>query len=153
MFLCSRIKLSRIFLEVNFKNLSQLKKSDDFSLPYSVKDEEVKEIPFRNIDEIGPAGSINSCVDDMLKWIRFHLNQGKVGEIQLISKSEIRSMHTPYMHISSTMRSNEKSHRNYGLGWYTWMYRGHMLVEHGGSIDGFFTSVSYSSRILNFLDF
>lgn len=137
----------RIFKPLSMTNsnfsVEVSKKSDDFSLPYSIKNKEVEEIPFRNIDAIGPAGSINSCVDDMLKWIQFHLNQGKVGETQLISKSEIRSMHSPYMHISSPVESNEQSHKNYGLGWYVWMYRGHKLVEHGGSIDGFYTSVSF----------
>ncbi len=119
------------------------KKSDDFALPYLIKDEEVKRIPFRNLDEIGPAGSINSCVDDMLKWIQFHFNKGKAGETRLISESEIQSMHTPYMHISSPMELNEQSHNNYGLGWMILMYRGHKLVRHGGGIDGFTTSTSF----------
>lgn len=119
------------------------KKTDDFAQPYSIKDEKVKKIPFRNIDEIGPAGSINSCVDDMLKWIRFHIDKGKIGEEQLVAESAMKSMHTPYMHISSPMGSNEQSHANYGLGWGISMYRGHKLVQHGGGIDGFVTYTSF----------
>jgi len=115
----------------------------DFAQPYRIKDEKVENIPFRNIDEIGPAGSINSCVDDMLKWIQFHLDKGKVGEKQLVAEAEMRNMHTPYMHLSSPMESNERSHSNYGLGWVIAMYRGHKLVQHGGGIDGFVTSTSF----------
>ncbi len=115
----------------------------DFAQPYRVKDEKVEKIPFRNIDEMGPAGSINSCVDDMLKWIQFHLDKGKVAEKLLVAEAEMRNMHTPYMHISSPMESNERSHSNYGLGWGIAMYRGHKLVQHGGGIDGFVTSTSF----------
>lgn len=115
----------------------------DFAQPYRIKDEKVEKIPFRNIDEIGPAGSINSCADDMLKWIQFHLDKGKVGEKQLVAEAEMRNMHTPYMHISSSMESNERSHSNYGLGWGISMYRGYKLVQHGGGIDGFVTSTSF----------
>ena len=119
------------------------RKSADFAQPYAIEDEKVKKIPFRNIDEVGPAGSINSCIDDMLKWIQFHLDEGKVGETELVSESEMKNMHTPYMHIPSQMESNERSHANYGLGWSISMYRGHKWVQHGGGIDGFVTSTSF----------
>jgi len=119
------------------------KKSDDFAQPYRIEDDKTERIPFRNIDEIGPAGSINSCIDDMLKWIQFHIDKGKAGGEQLLSESQIQGMHNPYMHITSTMQSNEQSHTNYGLGWMISMYRGHNLVQHGGGIDGFTTSTSF----------
>ena len=79
----------------------------------------------------------------MLKWIQFHLDEGKVGDEQLLPKSVMRQMHTPYMHISGQMSSNEQSHANYGLGWSISMYRGHKLVQHSGGIDGFTTSTSF----------
>jgi CubicO group peptidase (beta-lactamase class C family) len=138
---------NRIFkpLGMNGSNFSVKvsEKSSDFAQPYSIKDEKVEKIPFRNIDEIGPAGSINSCIDDMLKWIQFHLEKGKVGEKQLVAEAEMKNMHTPAMHIASQMSSNDQSHSNYGLGWFISMYRGHKLVEHGGGIDGFTTSTSF----------
>lgn len=137
----------RIFksLGMNHSNFSveDSKQDSDFAQPYSIDDDTVKKIPFRNIDEIGPAGSINSCIDDMLKWIQFHLDEGKVGEEQLVSESEMKNMHTPHMHIASQMESNARSHANYGLGWSISMYRGHKWVEHGGGIDGFVTSTSF----------
>ena len=38
-----------------------------------LRDGKLTAIPWRNIDNIGPAGSINSNVDDMTKWLRFLL--------------------------------------------------------------------------------
>ena len=41
----------------------------------------------------GPAGSIVSTVNDMLKWVQFNLNNGKVGDKQLISEVAMKEMH------------------------------------------------------------
>lgn len=38
---------------------------DDYALPYVVPEDKHKSVPFRNIDAMGPAGSINSNVKDM----------------------------------------------------------------------------------------
>jgi len=116
-------------------------KSDDYSLPYSKKDNAVVEVPFRNIDTVGPAGSINSCVNDMLKWVRFHVDKGKVGETQIISEAGQKEMYTPAMFLREPMLSVQpdgQSEMSYGLGWFLETYRGHKLVHHGGAIDGFY---------------
>jgi len=138
---------NRIFrpLDMTHSNffIEDLKRDSDYATPYNIEGEKVEVIPFRNCENIGPAGSINSCIDDMLKWIQFHINNGKVGEKQLVPESIVKDMRTPYMHISSGMKSNELSHANYGLGWRIYMYRGHKLVTHGGGIDGFTSSTSF----------
>ncbi|MGQ9471397.1 MAG: serine hydrolase domain-containing protein [Candidatus Aminicenantales bacterium] len=73
----------RIFEPLGMKSsnfsVTDTQKTDDYALPYVLKDKAVIEVPFRNVDTIGPAGSINSNVIDMLKWVRFHLDKGKVG--------------------------------------------------------------------------
>ena len=62
--------------------------ADDVALPYIRPEEEIKQVPFRNLDEVGPAGSINSNVEDMIRYVRFHLNKGKHGDTQLLSAEE-----------------------------------------------------------------
>jgi CubicO group peptidase (beta-lactamase class C family) len=116
-------------------------KSDNYSLPYTRSKEEIKAIPFRNIDSVGPAGSINSTVNDMLKWVLFHLNKGKVGDKQIISEAGQKEMYTPAMFIREpmlTVQPDDQSIMSYGLAWFLETYRGHKLVHHGGSIDGFY---------------
>src|SRR5580658_7512111 len=46
-------------------SVNDMQKSADHSQPYTVVKEQIREMPFRNIDTIGPAGSINSNVEDM----------------------------------------------------------------------------------------
>jgi len=116
-------------------------KTDDYALPYVKRDNVVTEIPFRNIDAVGPAGSINSCVVDMLKWVRLHLDKGKVGSAQIISEAGQKEMYTPAMFMREPILSVQpdgQSNMGYGLGWFLETYRGHKLVHHGGAIDGFY---------------
>jgi hypothetical protein len=117
-------------------------KAADFALPYREEKEQIKLMPFRDISAVGPAGSINSNVSEMAKWVMLNLNKGKAGETQVISEAMLAQMHTPYMSISEPIRFLETSHASYGLGWVITQYRGHKRVAHGGNIDGFSALVS-----------
>jgi hypothetical protein len=52
----------------------------------------MKQVPFRNIDDMGPAGSINSSVEEMIRYVQFHLNKGKHGDTQLLSPGSAEQM-------------------------------------------------------------
>ncbi|HUX06598.1 MAG TPA: serine hydrolase [Acidobacteriota bacterium] len=124
-------------------SVNDSQKTEDFSLPYGEEDKETVEIPFRNIDAIGPAGSINSNVEEMSRWILLHLNKGKAGEEQLINEATIAQMHTPHMALRQAARYAETPIASYGLGWFIQPYRGHHMIQHGGGIDGFISLVSF----------
>ncbi len=115
----------------------------DFALPYGESDDELELVPFRNIDAIGPAGSINSNVEEMARWIMLHLNEGMVGETRLVAENTLAEMHMPQMAIRQPARYAETPLSCYSLGWLISPYRGHQLLQHGGGIDGFITSVSF----------
>ncbi|MHB8755603.1 MAG: serine hydrolase domain-containing protein, partial [Candidatus Acidiferrales bacterium] len=55
----------------------------------------VNTIPWRNVDNIAPAGSINAGVRDMTKWIAMQLNDGVANGKRLISDESMMEMHTP----------------------------------------------------------
>ncbi|MBR4549018.1 MAG: serine hydrolase [Oscillospiraceae bacterium] len=87
----------------------------------------------------GPAGSIMSTVNDMLKWLQFNLDEGKVGETQLISEANMKEIHKPQMLMAQPLLVPfpEQDFYSYAMGWFTETHRGHLMVEHGGNIDGF----------------
>jgi len=144
----------RIFepLGMNDSNFSvgDSKKAPDFALPYLEKDDKVLEIPFRNIDSVGPAGSINSSVTDMAKWVLLQLNKGKHGEKQVISEASLKQIHSPQMVIGTMFPGFEKFaelfYDTYGMAWIITSYKGHLLIHHGGGIDGFTALVSFMPR-------
>jgi CubicO group peptidase (beta-lactamase class C family) len=136
----------RIFkpLDMEHSNLSvnDTKKANDFSQPYMTFSEEPVKVPFRNIDAFGPGGAINSNIEDMMKWVQLHLNNGNVGDKQLVSEASLAQMHLPHMVIRNPLDAKLAQASMYGQGWFISDYRGHSLVEHGGNIDGFSALVS-----------
>jgi CubicO group peptidase (beta-lactamase class C family) len=140
----------RIFnaLEMGSSNFSVLRsqESANFALPYKEQDDEVVEIPFRNIDTIGPAGSINSNLVDMVNWVLLHLGKGEFKGRRVISEGNLVQMHTPQMVMPDDplfLNFEELGHQSYGLGWFIQQYRGHKLVHHAGGIDGFVSLISF----------
>lgn len=120
------------------------KKSADYSQPYAQNGEEINQINFRQIDSIGPAGSINSNLNDMLKWLRLHLNKGKVNGNQIISEKTISELHSPQIPCELLpLKFDELQFSSYGLGWFIESYRGRKHVNHGGNIDGFCSYTSF----------
>jgi CubicO group peptidase (beta-lactamase class C family) len=63
----------------------------DFSYPYLVFGGGIGRVPFRNIDA-GPAGSINSSVEEMLHYVQMHLSLGEWNGKRILSaeRSQIR---------------------------------------------------------------
>ena len=121
-------------------------KAADFSYPYMEIKDKVEQIPFRNIDAIGPAGSINSNVLDMANWVMLNLNKGKFGDKQIVSEAAMGQIHSPQMVVQQPIQYDEILYPSYGMGWLVAPYRGHLLLEHGGGIDGFIAMVALMPR-------
>lgn len=121
-------------------------KDRDFALPYDQRDETIKRIPFRDISNIGPAGSINSSVNEMANWVMVHLNAGKFKGKRIINAAILQDMHLSRMPLGETPERPDISPAEYGMGWFTDNYRGHPRVYHGGNIDGFSALVSLLPR-------
>ena len=149
----------RIFKPLGMKDsnfsLTVMQKTPDFATPYKIdyKDEKLSYIQCDYVvnDVATGAGCINASIDDMGKWLKFHLNRGKVGKKQLVSADNLRRTHDSVIICSMTSgldfwMPNQKWFRmdTYGLGWFGLMYRGYRVVKHGGGIDG-------SSSLMGFL--
>lgn len=118
-------------------SVSAMQQAPDYSLGYAVRNDSIERLPFRDISLVGPAGAINSNVNDMLKWVGMHLAGGTVNGKQLIQRSTLNEMYTPQMTIAQMPSRPEVGATAYGMGWFIQEYRGHYLVQHGGNIDGF----------------
>lgn len=112
----------------------------DVATPHTVVDGRVQPVAWRNIDNIGPAGSINSSVRDMAQWLRLQLGGGAYGGARLITPASVKEMHAAQTVIPVDTLSERlwpSTHfRAYGLGWSLADYRGRKLVAHNGAIDG-----------------
>jgi len=127
----------RIFAPLGMTNsnmsMKQMAKAKDHSYGYNYNfdTKETVRTPFRDIDEVAPAGSINSSARDMAEWLRFVLNGGTVNGKRLVSEKGYDEWLKPQM------KMNPSGTVNYGLGWMLRTWNGLKVVEHGGNIDGF----------------
>ena|SRR5690348_10016793 len=123
-----------------FTSTRDLAGKTNVATPHTDVDDTLRIVPWHNIDNIGPAGSINSNVADMIKWVRFQLAQGKAGGKSLVSASTLGETHTAQMVIpvdANAKAINPYTHLEaYGMGWFLEDYRGRELDQHGGNIDG-----------------
>jgi CubicO group peptidase (beta-lactamase class C family) len=128
-------------------SVNDLKSSVNLATPHGKIDEKVVAIPWRNIDNIAPAGSINSNVAEMTAWVRLQLADGEFAGKRLLSSGavkETQKSHTivPYDPPWSLLFP-EAHFVTYGLGWLLSDYRGRKVVEHGGNIDGMSALVAF----------
>ncbi len=132
---------ARIFQPIGMdsSNFSVLdsQKADDFARPYDEQEGTVRVIPFRDITSVGPAGSINSSVADMARWVAVHTHGGRIDGKTIISPAVLNDLHTPQMTLGQPSSKKEISPASYAMGWMVNTYRGHRRVHHGGAIDGF----------------
>jgi CubicO group peptidase (beta-lactamase class C family) len=134
----------RIFTPLGMKSTSVSIKafagSSNVATPHSRLDDKVQAVAWRNIDNIAPAGSINSNVEDMAQWLRLQLGSGVYQDKRLISAAAFKEMQTPQTIIrlegAQATLYPEAHFLSYGLGWFLSDYRGRKIVEHGGAIDG-----------------
>lgn len=119
----------------------------DIAFGYGLKDDSIiYKMDFYNIAGMAPAGSINSTVTDMAKWVTVWINGGKYQNAEIIPGSYITEAESGQMVISGALPQKETPDlymANYGYGWMVSSYRGHYRVEHGGNIDGFSASTSF----------
>lgn len=132
----------RLFLPLGMKranfSVEQTKKDSNFSQPYrEEKDGTVQKIVFRTLNNIGPAGSINTSVNELTAWMQLHLSKGKFQGKQVLSPSGINYLHVPRMNMGTTQSKPELIDIGYTPGWFSDVYRGQLRLHHGGKVDGF----------------
>jgi CubicO group peptidase (beta-lactamase class C family) len=108
---------------------------------------ELYEIPYyREAVGIGPAGSINSNLEDLSRWLIALMNEGKLDGKQAIPASVLKATLAPAIALANTQLESrgfgELLNPVYGTGRWTASYRGHLIAYHGGDINGFHSQVS-----------
>lgn len=126
-----------------------MERAPDAALPYEEHEHDGKKVlervPYRVIDAVGPAGSINSNAIDMAKWVQLHLGDGTVNGKRVISQEELEGLHRARIVMSDKTSTEYKEllFTLYASGWMVQSFRGHRLIHHGGNIDGFSALVSF----------
>jgi CubicO group peptidase (beta-lactamase class C family) len=99
--------------------VAETRQSADFALPHERSGGKLTEVDFYDYQKfgVGPNGAVNTTANDLVKYLRYHLEGGPLCE----------QLHYPQMVVDRAS--------NYGLGW--WIHNADGLLSHGGSIAGF----------------
>jgi len=92
-------------------------------------------------DEIGPAGSVWSCIDDMGKWVACMLDSSKYSGGRLVAANTWAELFKPQVIVPESqfypsMQLTKPNWKTYGLGWFQHDYKGSKVNFHTGSLDG-----------------
>lgn len=137
---------SRIFQPLGMTRSLALSKeiltADNKASAHTVVMGQLRKIPYGQLDNLAPAGSISSSISDMSKWVLMLLNDGVYEGKEIIPPSAIAQTRLPHSIMGNGGHLFNESHFSlYGLGWFLQEYAGRKVVAHTGGVNGFVTSV------------
>lgn len=122
---------------------SDITRSLNRTVPHTLVNGQLAAIPYSQLDGLAPAGAISSSVNDMSKWVLAQLNDGKVGQRQVIPVAAIEATRQPQDYVGTvTYLTGETGYELYGLGWFLQNYGNRQIVSHTGGVNGYVSSVT-----------
>lgn len=127
---------------------SELAKFQNVATPHNDRDDEVIAIEYLQWDNMAPAGSVISSVNDVSKWLMLQLNRGIWQSDTIFSPARSREMWEQgnIQTVSPFYETNFPSttFKSYGLGWGLSNYLGRKIIGHSGGYDGM---ISYTCLV------
>jgi CubicO group peptidase (beta-lactamase class C family) len=106
----------------------------------------IQVIPHDSKDTFIADGGVVSCVEDAALWVRMLLNQGKLGNQQILSRETVKELFSPAMVASASFSEappiNHSPYFSYSLGWENYQYKNQLVIEKGGALDGVRTVIT-----------
>ncbi len=128
-------------------HVSDLEARDNVAMPHMLVDDEVVPIPYRDVDNIGPAAALNSSAWEAAQWIKLQLAYGKYNGVQVVDSSIILATRTPQTAIPVSMADQKTFPSTHfmacGMGWFMRDYQGALMISHGGSMDGMMSMTGF----------
>jgi CubicO group peptidase (beta-lactamase class C family) len=120
-----------------------MEQMQNFAYPYTNSFAgNLTQIPFDKIDNMAPATSMVSCVNDLSHWLLMQLDSGRYNNKQILPwqvLAKTRDMITPI----SSRKKGSTHFSGYGLGVFMSDYQGKQVFYHTGGADGFVTNVCF----------
>ncbi|MFI5164250.1 MAG: serine hydrolase, partial [Bacteroidia bacterium] len=111
--------------------------------PYTKVDDKLVLLPYANVDNLGPAASVNSCVKDLSNWLMMQLDSGRFEGKRVVPFEALQMTRTSNMIVSDMNPRSGSNFQTYGLGWFMLDYHGVKVIRHDGGADGFVTTTCF----------
>jgi CubicO group peptidase (beta-lactamase class C family) len=136
-----------IIIPVGMKNThvlsNHISQLQNIATPYTnIYTGMLTKVPYDQWDNLAPAASIASNVNDLSKWLMFQLDSGRVNGKQVLPWAVLQS--TRSMNTIVGNRGSGLTHFvGYGLGLFMKDYNGRMTYYHGGGAAGMISNVTF----------
>ncbi|MBV9989541.1 MAG: serine hydrolase [Chitinophagaceae bacterium] len=101
-------------------------------------------IPYDQVDNLGPAGSMLSCVKDLSKWLLLQLDSGRYGGKQILPWAVLNRTRAVGTLLTSRKSTVYPTHfQGYGMGIFVTDYNGRQVYWHTGGAFGFVTNTCF----------
>ena len=120
---------------------SVFNKDMDYALPHINRNV----LGLVNYDNVAPAASLNSNVEDLLKWLQLWLNKGKLNDSTIILKEKTIDAIFTSQTVLPGGKGDEIGGRHFmntAMGWFLSDYTGRKLIQHSGGLPGFLSRVT-----------
>ncbi|HWJ92910.1 MAG TPA: serine hydrolase [Flavisolibacter sp.] len=115
----------------------------DRASAHTMIDGEIKKVRYGHLENLAPAGSISSSVNDLSHWVLMQLDHGMYNNKQVVPARAIAQTREPASILGNGGYLYNTGHFVlYGLGWVLQEYSGREIVSHTGGVNGFVTSVT-----------
>lgn len=136
--------LQPIGMQRTLMNTAAIQSHTNVATPYSNAFGNLEPLPYDQIDNLGPATSMVSCVKDLSKWLQFQLDSGKIQNNRITPWQVIQKTRDANIILHSRKSSSLPTHYSaYGLGEFTTTYNGKQIFWHTGGAFGFVTNVCF----------
>jgi CubicO group peptidase (beta-lactamase class C family) len=89
------------------------------------------------------AGGLLTTADDLGRWLRFQLADGRLDGRQVVEAAVVRATHEPLV-TAEAESGSPFGQSGYGLGWSHGAFRERTVLSHGGGFSGFRSVISFA---------
>jgi len=136
--------LTPLGMRNTYMNTTGLANRVNVAAPHNNLFSSITKIPFDNVDNLGPATSMVSNVNDLTKWLLLQLDSGKYMGKQVLPWAVLQKTRDINIITGSRKSTVYPTHfRGYGLGVYSTDYAGKQVYWHTGGAFGHVTNVCF----------
>ncbi|MBI3789696.1 MAG: serine hydrolase [Gemmatimonadetes bacterium] len=117
---------------------------EEIARPYATHGDGAHPLVPKSDKTMHAAGGVVSTLEDMTRWLRLNLRQGRLDGRQVFPAHAVDSWHARQVPMQGTFQ--EFSRNGYGLGWYLATFRDEPVTQVLGSYRGYRAHVSFMPR-------
>ena len=116
-------------------------KDENQAMPHFLINNKPTRVEMGTADAIAPAGSVNSCADDIALWMQCMIDSSKYKNRRLVKPATWQYLLQPKTIVPAdgfypTQSITKPVFTTYAMGWFQQDYKGHKLNFHTGSLAG-----------------